>query len=146
MEVEPAALELVARRAAGSMRDSQSLFDQLLASADKRITAAEVHRLLGTASDERLMELFESVIARQRNQTLALFSHALSEGAQLGELTGQILNYLRDLMVLAAEATNVPMISVSETSRDTLAKQARTWGLNTIVAALTELRCIIRRW
>ncbi len=136
MEVEPAALELVARRAAGSMRDSQSLFDQLLASADKRITAAEVHRLLGTASDERLMELFESVIARQRNQTLALFSHALSEGAQLGELTDQILNYLRDLMVLAAEATNVPMISVSEASRDALGKQARTWGLNTIVAAL----------
>ena len=136
MEVEPAALELVARRAAGSMRDSQSLFDQLLASADKRITAAEVHRLLGTASDERLMELFASIIARQRNQTLALFSHALAEGGQLGELTDQILNYLRDLMVLAAEATNVPLISVSETSRAALAKQAQTWGLNTIVAAL----------
>ncbi len=136
MEVEPAALELVARRAAGSMRDSQSLFDQLLASADKRITATEVNRLLGTASDERLMELFASIIARQRNQTLALFSHALAEGAQLGELTDQILNYLRDLMVLAAEANNVPMISVSETNRDPLGKQARTWGLNTIVAAL----------
>ena len=136
MEVEPAALELVARRAAGSMRDSQSLFDQLLASADKRITAAEVNRLLGTASDERLMELFASIIGRQRNQTLALFSHALAEGAQLGELTDQILNYLRDLMVLAAEATNVPMISVSESNREPLGKQARTWGLNTIVAAL----------
>ena len=136
MEVEPAALELVARRAAGSMRDSQSLFDQLLASADKRITAVEVNRLLGTASDERLMELFASIIARQRNQTLALFSHALAEGGQLGELTDQILNYLRDLMVLAAEATNVPLISVSETNREPLAKQARTWGLNTIVAAL----------
>ena len=136
MEVEPAALELVARRAAGSMRDSQSLFDQLLASADKRITAAEVNRLLGTASDERLMELFASVIARQRNQTLALLSHALAEGAQLGELTDQILNYLRDLMVLAAEATNVPLTSVSETSREALGKQARAWGLNTIVAAL----------
>jgi DNA polymerase-3 subunit gamma/tau len=136
MEVEPAALELVARRAAGSMRDSQSLFDQLLASADKRITAADVHRLLGTASDERLMELFGSILARQRNQTLALLSHALAEGAQLGELTDQILNYLRDLMVLAAEATNVPLISVSESSREALTKQARTWGLNTIVAAL----------
>ncbi|MFM9962307.1 MAG: DNA polymerase III subunit gamma/tau [Planctomycetaceae bacterium] len=136
MEVESAALELVARRAAGSMRDSQSLFDQLLASADKRITATEVHRLLGTASDERLMELFASIIARQRSQTLSLLSHALAEGAQLGELTDQILNFLRDLMVLAAEATNVPLISVSETSRAALAKQAQTWGLNTIVAAL----------
>src|SRR5712691_972717 len=136
VEVEPAALELVARRAAGSMRDSQSIFDQLLASADKKITAAEVHRLLGTASDERLMEFFAAIIARQRSQTLALFSHALAEGAQLGELADQILNYLRDLMVLAAEAANVPLLSVSETNRAALAQQAQTWGLNTIVAAL----------
>ncbi|GDY07855.1 DNA polymerase III, subunit gamma and tau [Planctomycetia bacterium] len=136
MEVEPAALELVARRAAGSMRDSQSLFDQLLASADKRITAAEVHRLLGTASDERLIELFASIIGRQRSQTLSLFSQALSEGAQLGEFTDQILSYLRDLMVLAAEATNVPLLSVAETSHSLLLKQAQAWGLNTIVAAL----------
>lgn len=136
MEVEPAALELVARRAAGSMRDSQSLFDQLLASADKRIMAADVNRLLGTASDERLMELFAAIITRQRNQTLSLLSHALADGAQLGELTDQILNYLRDLMILVSEATNVPLISVSETNRGGLAKQAQAWGLNTIVAAL----------
>ena len=136
MEVEPAALELVARRAAGSMRDSQSLFDQLLASADKRITAAEVNRLLGTASDERQIELFAAIIGRQRSQTLSLFSQALSEGAHLGEFADQILNYLRDLMVLAAEATNVPLLSVSETNRTLLLKQAQAWGLNTIVAAL----------
>ncbi len=136
MEVEPAALELVARRAAGSMRDSQSLFDQLLASADKRITAAEVHRLLGTASDERLMDLFAAIISRQRGHTLALFGQALSEGAQLGEFADQILSYLRDLMVLAAEATGVSLLSVSETNRSGLTAQAQTWGLNTIVAAL----------
>ena len=136
MEVEPAALELVARRAAGSMRDSQSLFDQLLASADKRITAAEVHRLLGTASDERLMDLFAAIIGRQRGPALALFGQALSEGAQLGEFADQILSYLRDLMVLAAEATGVSLLSVSETNRSALTKQAQTWGLNTIVAAL----------
>ena len=127
---------MLARRAAGSMRDSQSLFEQLLASADKRITAAEVHRLLGTASDERLIELFASIIGRQRQQTLALFSQALLEGAQLGEFADQILSYLRDLMVLAAEATNVPLLSVSETNSSVLLKQAQSWGLNTIVAAL----------
>lgn len=136
MEVEPAALELVARRAAGSMRDSQSIFDQLLASADKRISAAEVHRLLGTASDERLIELFAAIISRQRAQTLTLFSQALADGAQLGEFTDQILVYLRDLMVLAAEATNVPLLSVSENNRAPLTQQAQSWGLNTIVAAL----------
>jgi DNA polymerase-3 subunit gamma/tau len=136
MEVEPAALELVARRAAGSMRDSQSLFDQLLASADKRIVAADVHRLLGTTSDERLMDLFDAIIQRERQRTLSLLSQALLEGAQLDEFVDQVLNYLRDLMVLAVEANSVPLMSVSETNRSALEAQAKSWGLNTILAAL----------
>ena len=51
-------------------------------------------------------------------------------------MTDQLLNYLRDLMVLAADATNVPLLSVSETNGPALHRQAQTWGLNTIVAAL----------
>ncbi len=61
-QAEPAALELVARRSGGSMRDSQSLFDQLLAYGGKSITARDVHRLLGTASDERLIEIADGLI------------------------------------------------------------------------------------
>ena len=43
VEAEPEALEILARRAAGSMRDSQSLLEQLLAFASGRITVADVH-------------------------------------------------------------------------------------------------------
>ncbi len=49
VEVEPAAVQILASRAAGSMRDSQSLLEQLLAVADRRITAADVTQLLGIA-------------------------------------------------------------------------------------------------
>ena len=68
--VDPDALELVARRAAGSMRDSQSLFDQLLAFGSERITPNDVHRLLGTAPDERLVNLVQSLLDRQPSATL----------------------------------------------------------------------------
>ncbi len=49
VEAEPEALEVLARRAAGSMRDSQSLLEQLLAFSPGRITVADVHGMLGTA-------------------------------------------------------------------------------------------------
>ena len=52
--VEPEALQILASRAAGSMRDSQSLLEQLLAVGHKEITAAEVNQLLGIAPAERL--------------------------------------------------------------------------------------------
>ena len=60
VEAEPEALEILARRAAGSMRDSQSLLEQLLAFASGRITVADVHGMLGTAGDERLRPLWSS--------------------------------------------------------------------------------------
>src|SRR3954454_5755500 len=47
MEADDEALELVARRAGGSMRDAQSLLDQLLAFGEARLTVQHVHQLLG---------------------------------------------------------------------------------------------------
>src|SRR5688572_2548889 len=54
VSAEPAALQILARRANGSMRDSQSLLEQLLSFSGKALTAADVHRLLGTAQAGRL--------------------------------------------------------------------------------------------
>ncbi len=139
VEVEPAALELVARRAAGSMRDSQSLFDQLLAFGGKQVTATSVHGLLGTAPDERLVELSEALIDRRRDLVLSRLDDALKGGVQISELTEQLVALLRDLMVLAAGAKEVALQSVAEDHRRTLEKQANTWGLQTIVAALQIL-------
>jgi DNA polymerase-3 subunit gamma/tau len=139
VEVEPAAIEVVARRAAGSMRDSQSLFDQLLAYGQAKVLAADVHRLLGTAPDSRLIELFAEIVSRRRDRVLELFHAALNEGVQLSELTDQLLNYLRDLMILAAGANEVDLLSVSDENRAHLAKQATDWGLQTILAALQIL-------
>lgn len=138
-QVEPAALELVARRAGGSMRDSQSLFDQLLAFGGKTITAADVHQLLGTASDERLIEIAEGIVSKQPDRALELFDQALGGGVQLGELVDQLLDYERDLMVIAAGAESTALASVAATARPKLAEQARRWGLPTIVAALQIL-------
>jgi DNA polymerase III subunit gamma/tau len=138
-QVEPAALELVARRAGGSMRDSQSLFDQLLAYGGKSLTAEDVHRLLGTASDERLIELAEAIVGRQPARVLELLDQALAGGVQLGEFVDQILEYLRDLMVVAAGAESATLQSVAASNRAILAEQGGQWGLPTILAALQIL-------
>jgi DNA polymerase-3 subunit gamma/tau len=138
-QVEPAALELIARRAGGSMRDSQSLFDQLLAYGGKSITADDVHRLLGTASDERLIELAEAVIGRQPARVLELLDQGLGGGVQLGEFVDQIVEYVRDLMVVASGAESASLQSVAPSNRPVLIEQAERWGLPTILAALQIL-------
>ena len=137
--VDPDALELVARRAAGSMRDSQSLFDQLLAFGEEQITSSDVHKLLGTASDDRLVNLAAALISRDRAAALDRFDRALAEGVQLGELIGQMIEYCRDLMIIAAGAESVALLSVAASAREALQQQAKAWGLETIVAAMEIL-------
>lgn len=139
VEVDDEALELVARRAAGSMRDSQSIFDQLLAFGEEHITSSDVHRLLGTAGDDRLIQIGSALVNRDQAAALAAFHGALDDGVQLGELTDQILFYLRDLMILASGAAKVDLLSVAPASRDDLMHQAEQWGLQAVVAAMQIL-------
>src|SRR5579863_1943194 len=120
VEVEPKAVQLVARRAAGSMRSEESLFDQLLAFGGKTIGAADVHRLLGTAPDERLVDLGQALVNRDRSRVLALFDEALQSGVQISELTEQLLAFFRDLMVLACGAADAPLLSLGDEQRSAL--------------------------
>ncbi len=138
-EVDDEAIELVARRAAGSMRDSQSLFDQLLAFGGDRITSGDVHQLLGTASDDRLIEVVELMIARNPSAALKSIDEALLRGVQLGSFSDQLLAYFRDLLITAAGAETVPLSAVSDSSRESLKRQAEQWGIQTISSAMQIL-------
>lgn len=138
-KVDDEAVELVARRANGSMRDSQSLFDQLLAFGGEHITAADVHQLLGTATDDRLIDLVEALITNQPAAALHSIETALHQGVQIGSLSDQLLAYLRDLLVTAAGAKKISLSAVTESSREQVESQAERWGILTISAAMQIL-------
>lgn len=137
--VEDEALDLVARRASGSMRDSQSLFDQLLAFGDSNLTANDVHRLLGTAGDDQLTSVYAAIVDRNPGELLERLDETLAAGVQLTEFFSQILAYTRDLMIVAAGAGKVSLQSVFSSQRPVLEKQAESWGMETIVTAMQIL-------
>jgi DNA polymerase-3 subunit gamma/tau len=139
MQADEDALELVARRAGGSMRDAQSLLDQLLAFGGERLTADQVHRLLGTATDERVAALAGAVLQRDPKRALELLGQAADEGLQLGELLDQLIAYWRDLMVVNCAGEEGQTLSVAAQHRATLAQQATALKLDTILAGLDIL-------
>jgi DNA polymerase-3 subunit gamma/tau len=137
-EADDEALERIARRAGGSMRDAQSVLDQLLAFGSERLTADEVHALLGTARDERIIALAEAVLARDPGQALALLDEVAAGGMQMGELLDQLMAYWRDLLVVRAGAGDLDL-SVPRRHRDTLDRQAQAASIDTILAGLDIL-------
>ncbi len=138
-EVSEDALELVARRARGSMRDSQSLFDQLLAFSDGTVSAEDVHRMLGTAGDERLVNLFDAIVEHRPGEVLAQLDASFATGVQPGELMDQAIGYVRDLMVTVSGGDAVSLCSVATRHRETLMKQATRLSMHSVMAAFQIL-------
>jgi DNA polymerase-3 subunit gamma/tau len=138
-QADDEALELIARRAGGSLRDAQSLLDQLLAFGGDRLTTEQVHQLLGTAGDEGIVGLAEAVISGDAKKALDLLDESVASGLQLGELLDQLIAYWRDLMVVNAGGVEGRELSMPSRHHETLAKQARSCGLDTILAGLDVL-------
>ena len=97
--VSAEALNLIARRAAGSMRDSQSLLEQLLGAASGLVGADEVHALIGTGREERVGALLAAIADRDAAAALAGLDAALRGGADPGGIMEQLVAALRDCLL-----------------------------------------------
>jgi DNA polymerase III subunit gamma/tau len=139
VKADEEALRIVARRAGGSMRDAQSLLEQLLSFGGEKLTAEAVHKLLGTATDDRVVEIATAALAKDASRALGLVAKCADEGLQLGELLDQLIDYWRGLMLLNCSEGEVGELTVADHHRDTVRAQAQALTLDTILAGLDVL-------
>ena len=137
-EVSPEALHLIARRAAGSMRDSQSLLEQLLGAATGPIGIEDVHAVIGTGSEERIGELLAGIAARDPARGIAALDAALAGGADPGGVLEQLLAGLRDCL-LASVGCRENLLANSSGLGVDVAALGRELGTATILAMLQIL-------
>jgi DNA polymerase III subunit gamma/tau len=138
VDAEPEALQVVARRAGGSMRDAQSLLEQLLAAGSPRLTVEVVHSLLGTPSDERLLAILEALADRDPAAVLTLLDQGAGAGVQPSDLLAGTLEFLRDAMVLSVGAEPV-LLAVTPRQKPRLQSIVDRWSIDAILAALQIL-------
>jgi DNA polymerase-3 subunit gamma/tau len=136
VEADDDAIALLARRAAGSMRDSQSLLEQLLSLGGKRLTTADVHAMLGTAGGARLDRLVGHLVDHEPAGALAELDTALSEGVDVGQLLDQLLGYFRDVMAAAAGCGPENFLYTDPGGQPQIKSAAQRLGLETILAIL----------
>lgn len=136
---EPEALQLLARRAAGSMRDSQSLLEQLLAFAPERITVADVNAMLGIAGSDRLLRLVRLLVEANTAEALREFDAAIQEGVDPGLLVEQLLGFYRDIMVSAAGCSGELLLHASPDQWQEVANLAARLGVENVLAVMQIL-------
>ncbi|MBN1395757.1 MAG: DNA polymerase III subunit gamma/tau [Pirellulales bacterium] len=139
VEADDEALEMLARRAGGSMRDSQSLLEQLLAFSSGRITVDEVNGMLGAAGEERLEAVVGHLADRDAAAALADLDAAAAAGIDPGGLIEQLFGYLRDCMAAAVGCKPESFLYTSLSSAERVTELGKRWGLTTLLAVMQIL-------
>ena len=96
---DPDAVHLIARLAAGGMRDAESMLDQLLSSAPERITEQDVRELLGLADAEAVDAFVGALIDHDPARGIALLDALEERGRDPRTLLDQAVEQLRARLV-----------------------------------------------
>jgi DNA polymerase-3 subunit gamma/tau len=132
----PEALSLIARRAAGSMRDSQSLLEQLLGSATGAIDVDAVHAVIGTGREEKVGRLVQAIAARDPAAAIGAFDATLMGGADPGGVLEQVIAALRDALLASVGCSPDPRGGEGPGLGVDLAATGRALGTETVLAML----------
>ncbi|HWT46980.1 MAG TPA: DNA polymerase III subunit gamma/tau, partial [Vicinamibacterales bacterium] len=126
IDVDEAALMLVARAGDGSMRDAQSAFDQVIAFADRRVTPEDVSAVLGLVRRDLLIAMADAVAREDATAVFALAAQVSESGSDLRSVIRELARLTRDLMVLsidpsrasdpeiAAESERAPLLDLAK--------------------------------
>ncbi len=121
---EPSAVQLVAREGQGSVRDSLSLLDQVLASTEGSLTEAHVSSVLGVADRGLIVGLGRAITERDPATALQLIDSAYGRGFDLSQLAKTLLGHLRDLLVIAVVRDPLPLLEATPSELEELRAQS----------------------
>ncbi|XP_070035463.1 protein STICHEL isoform X2 [Nicotiana tomentosiformis] len=97
LDVESEALDLIALNADGSLRDAETMLDQL-SLLGKRITTSLVNDLIGVVSDEKLLELLELAMSSDTAETVKRARELLDSGVDPIVLMSQLATLIMDII------------------------------------------------
>ena len=107
IDIDDAALMLIARAGDGSMRDAQSAFDQVIAFAGERIVADDVSTVLGLVRRDLLFEIVEAVAAEDGARAFDLAGRAVESGYDLRLVIRELARLTRDVLVVHIDPSRV---------------------------------------
>ena len=136
---EKEAAHLIARRAAGSVRDSMSLLGQVLAlgcAPDEPLTAKQAREVLGLAGQEVMDRLLDALAGQDAAAITVLVRELLAQGADMGFFLRELCGLWRNLFLMKQAGRDTAKdLDLPESELDRLSSLASRFSLTYIHAA-----------
>lgn len=133
IKVNNEALREIARSGAGSLRDAQSAFDQVIAFGGAEITEEDVTASLGLVSTATLARFAGAIVNRDTAGIITLVEEVFSRGYDLRNFTRELMAYLRHLLVIKSGITNGELLGVADIEISKLANLAAQFSEEDLV-------------
>ncbi|NOT58758.1 MAG: DNA polymerase III subunit gamma/tau [Acidobacteria bacterium] len=118
------ALREIARAGAGSLRDAQSAFDQVIAFSGGTIALDDVTASLGLVSAKTLGDFTEAIATQNTSQLLALVEEVNARGYDLRNFSRELMAYFRHLLLIKSGISTAEILGVADVEVTRLQKLA----------------------
>ena len=125
VQAEEEALNVIAQKADGAMRDALSIFDQVVSFCGKDLTYDKVIENLNVLDYDYYFKLTDLFHDGKVAETFLLFNEIMEKGFDAGNLVSGLGRHFRDLLVAKEEIT-VQLLEVSASIKERYLKQAKT--------------------
>ncbi|WP_281702443.1 DNA polymerase III subunit gamma/tau [Cryptobacterium curtum] len=138
VEFEGEALDLIAHRADGGMRNALTALEQLIAFGEGKVTVAGAEDLLGSLDSSDLAEIMAAVGVRDAAACFSWVASYVETGADLAQFTRDMAQQVRNLYVMSLAGTDAAL-DVTDAERRELASELKLFGLNRLTHLLSIL-------
>ncbi len=133
IKAEDRALEYIARKAEGGMRDAISLLDQAAGGAGGSLTYESALTALGAVENETFSRYFRALAARDAESLLSLIDEVVMGGRDVSQFTRDLCWYLRSVLLVKTSDINTSAVDAGEADRVRLGEEAGMMSLDEII-------------
>ena len=141
IQYEEEALNVIAEKADGGMRDALSIFDQAASFSQGNITYQKVIEDLNVLDTENYFNIVDLALENKVSEIMVLLNTVINKGFDGGHLVNGLASHVRNVL-MAKDAQTLPLLEVSEQLRNRYQQQAQKCPVNFLYTALQIMnRC-----
>jgi DNA polymerase-3 subunit gamma/tau len=147
IDIEDEALFLIARKADGSLRDSQSILDQIVSYTEGKIKTEHIIKGLGLIEQEIFFQVTDVLTSEKTSDVLALVDRIISEGHDVEEFLIGLAEHLRNLLVVRSLESS-ELVEASEEHKNRyldLSKEFEEEDLLRLIRIVLDAKSALRR-
>lgn len=110
IEADEDALTWIAKEATGSLRDAYTLFDQILAFSENKITLDKIVKALGLVKEEEIANLVHLIVNEDRKKAIVKLNELINRGSSIDYIIKALALFFKSLLLLKSEVRDESLI------------------------------------